>query len=231
MTRYTLTVGHSYVSCWAIWYWRSCGGMKYLEVVTLFVFVMLVVSLFYGNSIWSFRLSIFAMALFMQNNCWNGVNVSFSLCSLQCAVSMFCNCIRIFVIMVSCGSWVLSYFKLFLDVHILCMVILLVWLLVYFWSLSCLRLVWESVVVVCIVVVLVCCRRVGGLEVCPYFFLFYCIRWSVGFYSIVAYLVSHFCIAGELLCGVGNAAVGPTFAPGYRITVNYCLLVDLLFTI
>ena len=53
----------------------------------------------------------------------------------------------------------------------------------------------------------------------------------VGFYSIVAYLVSHFCIAGELLCGVGNAAVGPTFAPGYRITVNYCLLVDLLFTI
>ena len=24
---------------------------------------------------------------------------------------------------------------------------------------------------------------------------------------------------------------GPTFAPGYRITVNCCLLVDLLFTI
>ena len=43
-------------------------GMKYVEVVTLFVFVMLVVSLFYGNSIWSFPLSIFAMALFMQYN-------------------------------------------------------------------------------------------------------------------------------------------------------------------
>ena len=42
--------------------------MKYVEVVTLFVFVMLVVSLFYGNSIWSFPLSIFAMALFMQYN-------------------------------------------------------------------------------------------------------------------------------------------------------------------
>ena len=53
----------------------------------------------------------------------------------------------------------------------------------------------------------------------------------VGFYSVAAYLVSHFCIAAKLLCGVGNAAVGPTFAPGYRIIVNYCLLVDLLFTI
>ena len=47
----------------------------------------------------------------------------------------------------------------------------------------------------------------------------------VGFYSIVAYLVSHFCIAGGLLCGVGNAAVGPTFC-GLQVTSsglqNYC---------
>ena len=153
-----------------------------------FVFAMLVVSLFYGNSIWSFPLSIFAMALFMQNNCWNRVNVSFSLCSLWCAVSMFCICI--FVIMVSCGSWVLSYFKLFLDVHISYMIIVLVWLLVcYFWSLSYLRLVWECAVVVCIVVLLVCCKRVGSMSIFCFYSTAFCKEMYVIFYVMAVVAV------------------------------------------
>ena len=113
---------------------------------------------------------------------------------------MFCNCIRIFVIMVSCGSWVLSYFKLFLDVHISYMVfvhissmiIVLVWLLVcYFWSSSCLRLVWGCVVVVCIVVLLVCCKKVGSKSIF-FFILLYSVKrcmssstlWQWSHYSV-----------------------------------------------
>ena len=41
---------------------------------------------------------------------------------LQCVVLMFHNCVKIFI-MVSCDSWVLLYFKLILEVHILYIII------------------------------------------------------------------------------------------------------------
>ena len=138
--------------------------MKYVEVVTLFVFVMLVVSLFYGNSIWSFPWSIFAIALFMQNNCWS--RLTYHLVYVACCVPLVCS--------VTVIEFLLLWFLVGVEFcHILnCfwMSIFRTWLLVcYFWSLSCLRLVGECIAVVCIVVLLVCCKKVGSMSI--YFFI------------------------------------------------------------
>ena len=74
--------------------------------------------IFFCSVTWSLPLFIFTRALFMQNNCWNRGSVSFSLCSLKCAVIMFHSCVRIFVTIISCDSQVLSYFILFLEIHL-----------------------------------------------------------------------------------------------------------------